>query len=90
MDKSSLIYPIFVKEGTNIQEEIPSMEGQYRYSVDRLPYELERLAKVIDKIRQTLSTVIDEKQNLLDAEVIAISQKLDDALNKYNNLLEKK
>jgi porphobilinogen synthase len=46
MDKSSLIYPIFVKEGTNIQEEIPSMEGQYRYSVDRLPYELERLAKV--------------------------------------------
>jgi len=46
MDKSSLIYPIFVKEGTNIQEEIPSMEGQYRYSVDRLPYELERLAKI--------------------------------------------
>jgi porphobilinogen synthase len=46
MDKSSLIYPIFVKEGTNIQEEIPSMEGQYRCSVDRLPYELERLAKV--------------------------------------------
>lgn len=46
MDKSSLIYPIFVKEGPNIQEEIPSMEGQYRYSVDRLPYELERLAKV--------------------------------------------
>ncbi|MDR3597853.1 porphobilinogen synthase [Clostridium sp.] len=46
MDKSSLIYPIFVKEGTNIQEEIPSMEGQYRYSVDRLPYELEHLAKV--------------------------------------------
>ncbi|URZ15656.1 porphobilinogen synthase [Clostridium felsineum] len=46
MDKSSLIYPIFVKEGANMQEEIPSMEGQYRYSVDRLPYELERLAKV--------------------------------------------
>jgi len=46
MDKSSLIYPIVVKEGTNIQEEIRSMEGQYRYSVDRLPYELERLAKV--------------------------------------------
>ena len=43
MDKSSLIYPLFVKEGTGIEEEIPSMEGQYRYSVDRLPYELERL-----------------------------------------------
>ncbi len=45
MDKSSLIYPLFVKEGTGIQEEIPSMEGQYRYSVDRLPYELERLQR---------------------------------------------
>ena len=43
LDKSSLIYPLFVKEGTGIEEEIPSMEGQYRYSVDRLPFELERL-----------------------------------------------
>ena len=43
MDKSSLIYPLFVKEGTGIEEEIPSMEGQVRYSVDRLPFELERL-----------------------------------------------
>ena len=45
MDKSSLIYPLFVKEGTGIEEERPSMEGQYRYSVDRLPFELERLQK---------------------------------------------
>ena len=45
MDKSSLIYPLFVKEGTGIEEEIPSMEGQFRYSVDRLPFELERLQK---------------------------------------------
>lgn len=43
MDKSSLIYPLFVKAGTGIEEEIPSMEGQFRYSVDRLPFELERL-----------------------------------------------
>lgn len=45
MDKSSLIYPLFVKEGTGIEEEIPSMPGQYRYSIDRLPYELERLTE---------------------------------------------
>lgn len=43
--KSTLIYPLFVIDGTNIEEEIPSMEGQYRYSVDRLGYELERLEK---------------------------------------------
>ena len=45
MDKSSLIYPLFVMEGTGIQEEIPSMEGEYRYSLDRLPYKLEQLEK---------------------------------------------
>ena len=51
MDKSSLIYPLFVKEGENIEEEIPSMEGQYRYSIDRLPYDLERLQKAgVDKV----------------------------------------
>jgi porphobilinogen synthase len=43
MDKSSLIYPIFVKEGTNVKEEIPTMPGQFRYSVDTLPKALEEL-----------------------------------------------
>jgi len=33
---SDLVYPLFVKEGTNQQEPIPSMPGQYRWSVDRL------------------------------------------------------
>jgi porphobilinogen synthase len=45
MDKSSLIYPMFVKDGTGIREEIPSMQGQYRYSVDKMFYELERVSK---------------------------------------------
>lgn len=43
MDKSSLIYPMFIKEGTGIEEEIPTMPGQYRYSVDRMPFALEKL-----------------------------------------------
>ena len=45
IDKSSLIYPLFVLEGKTLKEEITSMEGQYRYSVDLLPYKLEELAK---------------------------------------------
>ena len=44
--KSSLIYPMFVKEGTNIKEEIPSMQGQYRYSPDTLLFELEHLSNI--------------------------------------------
>lgn len=37
IDKSSLVYPIFIVEGNKIKEEIPSMQGQFRYSVDMLP-----------------------------------------------------
>lgn len=43
VDKSSLIYPIFVKEGNSIREEIPTMPGQFRYSVDKLSKALEEL-----------------------------------------------
>ncbi|MCI9149031.1 MAG: porphobilinogen synthase [Lachnospiraceae bacterium] len=45
MDKSSLVYPMFVVEGVNIKEEIPSMYGQYRYSVDRMEEKLFELAE---------------------------------------------
>lgn len=48
---------------------------------------LEKINGLIYKTRQSLYAIIDEKHNLLDKEVIAISQKLDDILNKYNNLL---
>ena len=47
MDKASLIYPVFVKEGTGIKEEIPSMDNQFRYSVDMLPYALEEIANAV-------------------------------------------
>ena len=32
-----LIYPIFVQWGSDLREEVPSMPGVYRYSIDRLP-----------------------------------------------------
>lgn len=44
MDASSLIYPLFVTEGENIKVEIPSMPGQYRYSLDRIPEVLTEMA----------------------------------------------
>lgn len=45
MDKASLIYPLFVMDGENRVEEIPSMPGQFRYTVDRVPQELDRLCQ---------------------------------------------
>ena len=44
IDQASLIYPMFVRDGEGIREEIPSMAGQYRYSVDRMYEELEKLS----------------------------------------------
>ena len=43
VDESSLIYPMLVKEGTNQKEEIPTMPGQYRYTVDRVSERLDAL-----------------------------------------------
>jgi len=43
LDKSSLVYPIFVMEGEGITEEIPSMPGQYRYSIDTFIGKLKEL-----------------------------------------------
>lgn len=41
----TLIYPIFVQEGSDIKEEISSMPGQYRWSIDRVDELLERVVE---------------------------------------------
>ncbi|SET68260.1 porphobilinogen synthase [Lacrimispora sphenoides] len=51
VSKESLIYPLFVVDGKEIVEEIPSMEGQYRYSVDRLRQIMDRLVNAgVEKV----------------------------------------
>lgn len=41
-----LIYPIFVIEGDNIKEEIPSMPGVYHFSLDRLNEEMDEVVQL--------------------------------------------
>ncbi len=51
VDKSSLIYPIFVQEGTGSCQEIPTMPGQYRYTIDQMSNKLEQLKKAgVDRV----------------------------------------
>lgn len=45
MDPSSLIYPMFVMDGVNQVEEVESLPGQNRYTVDRVDEEVENLLK---------------------------------------------
>ncbi len=44
LSPSMFIYPVFVRDGKNIVEDIPAMPGQKRYSPDKLPMILERAA----------------------------------------------
>lgn len=88
MDKSALIYPVFVRDGKEIAEEIPSMPGQYRYSVDRLPYELEQVS------RSGVSSVMlfgipeqkDEKASQAYAEDGVIQRALREAKKRFPDL----
>jgi len=43
-----LVYPMFVVDGSNIVEEVPSMPGVYRYSPD----------KIVDAIKEVRDTGI--------------------------------
>ncbi len=41
-----LVYPLFIVEGSGIKQEIVSMPGVYRFSVDQLPREVEEIARL--------------------------------------------
>jgi porphobilinogen synthase len=43
VDASSLIYPMFVMDGTNKVDEITALPGQYRYTVDRADAKVEEM-----------------------------------------------
>src|SRR2546428_13395510 len=41
-----LVYPLFVAPGTGLKREIASMPGNFHWSVDRLPAEMEEIARL--------------------------------------------
>lgn len=45
LEKSDLIYPMFVTFGENVKREISSMPSIYRYSVDRIDEELQKVVR---------------------------------------------
>ena len=46
VNPDALVYPMFVVEGENVKEEIPSMPGQYRFSIDAILVELDECVKL--------------------------------------------
>lgn len=52
--------------------------------------ELESLLDDINKLRKILAEMIMQKKNLQDPEIIAASQKVNEAIVKYSRLLLEK
>lgn len=46
LHKQDLIYPIFVKDGSDIKNEIPSMPGVFQWSLDRLDGEVDEVVSL--------------------------------------------
>ncbi|ACK64859.1 Porphobilinogen synthase [Rippkaea orientalis PCC 8801] len=60
---NDLIYPLFVMEGENIQEEIPSMPQCYRYSLDLLLKELQDVVNLGLGAIALFPLISDEKKD---------------------------
>ena len=46
LNPSDFVYPLFVRSGNGIKKEIPSMPGQFQWSLDKLPAEVEEIARL--------------------------------------------
>ena len=80
VDKSALIYPLFVMDGENRVEEIPSMPGQYRYTVDRVDEELDKLTEA--GVRSILLFGIPEHKDEIGSSAWAEDGAVQRALRK--------
>ena len=66
LSPASLIYPLFVMDGDDRVEEIPSLPGQFRFTVDRMEEELSRLTEA--GVSQVMLFGIPELKEYMFAE----------------------
>ena len=85
LSKSDLISPIFIKEGKNNIEQIPSMPGIYRYSIDQLiPYVEKLLNAGILAVALFPLTPLDKKSSRCEE-----AWNSDNLVNKATRILKK-
>ncbi|MEI7368284.1 porphobilinogen synthase [Pectobacterium sp. 1950-15] len=65
---NDLIYPVFVMEGTNYRQEVPSMPGVYRMTIDVLLKEAEEIAKLGVPVLSLFPVVEADKKSLYAEE----------------------
>jgi len=84
VDASSLIYPMFVMDGENKVEEISSLPGQYRYTLDRMGEELERLNDA--GVKNVMLFGIPEHKDEVGSQAYAVDGIVQRALRRAREL----
>ena len=70
VNRHDLIYPVFIVEGEKQQQEIPSMPGQFRYSIDTLKPVVEKALKMNVGAIALFPALPDQKKNSTATEAI--------------------
>jgi porphobilinogen synthase len=89
LSASMLVYPIFVREGRGVVEDIAAMPGQKRYSPDTLPRVLERVTDVgVDNVLLFgLPEHKDERGSGAYAESGVVQQALREGKKRFPQML---
>jgi porphobilinogen synthase len=66
LSPADFIYPLFVVEGNNIKQEISSLPGQYRWSIDRLPEIIGQVVSV--NVKSVMIFGIPEYKDVIGSE----------------------
>jgi len=85
----NFVYPLFIIEGTNIKDEINSMPGQFRFSIDKLEAEIDEIYSLgiksvllfgIPKIKDRLGSQAYDKDGIIQKAIRLIKQKQPDMM----------
>lgn len=89
ISNSDLILPIFIKDGTNVNEEIPSMPEVYKFSVDNLEKIVSRAIKNKIPAVALFPEIDNEKKDFLGSEALnennIICRAVKEIKAKFNN-----
>ena len=89
ISSSDLILPIFIKDGTNVNEEIPSMPEVYKFSVDNLEKIVSRAIKNKIPAVALFPEIDNEKKDSVGSEALnennVICRAVKEIKTKFNN-----
>ncbi|WP_069998139.1 porphobilinogen synthase [Cellulosilyticum sp. I15G10I2] len=87
LEVSDLIYPLFIIEGSDVKEEISSLKGVYRFSIDRLEGEIHEIIQL--GIKYVLLFGIPDTKDNKGSEAYSENGIVQKAIKKIKNITDK-